>query len=265
MGLLRFIGLGLGDERDLSLRARDLIRSSSHVFAEEYTSRLAPGSLDRLARDLSVRVDMLPRASLEEGSPVWSALASGGDVALLVVGDPFVATTHVALRVECERRGHSWTYLPGATVLTAVPSLLGLMHYRFGRTVSLPFPAPGFAPVSPLEGIERNRDSGLHTLVLLDLDPTAARYLAPDVAMGILTDRDDPDRPRFPTSLELAVVARVGSETARAWWGPREALARVDFGPPLHALVVPAPTLHFEEEEAIERWRVVPRTSGKPP
>jgi diphthine synthase len=260
MGELTFIGLGLGDERDLSLRARDHLRAVARVFSEQYTSRLAPGSAARLAADLGIRIEPLTRAELEAGDRLWEALEGQGSVALLVVGDPFVATTHVAVRVECERRGHTWRYLPAATVLTAVPSYLGLMHYRFGRTVSLPFPAPGFVPKSPLEGIRRNRSSDLHTLVLLDLDPEPPRALSASEALRILTERDDSDPPILPASLEIGVVARVGTADAGAWWGTRPALADVDFGPPLHALVIPAPSLHFEEEAALARWRV-----GTPP
>jgi diphthine synthase len=256
MGELTFIGLGLGDERDLSPRARDKLRTVTHIFSEQYTSRLSAGSLDRLAAELGTRIEPLSRPELESGARLWTALEGASSVALLVVGDPFVATTHVALRVECERRGYSWRYLPGATVLTAVPSYLGLMHYRFGRTVSVPFPAPGFAPRSPLEGIGRNRSADLHTLVLLDLDPEAPRALSATEALQILTERDDSDPPVLPPSLEVGVVARVGSDEARAWWGTRRALATVAFGPPLHAVVIPAPSLHFEEEAAVARWRV---------
>jgi diphthine synthase len=258
VGELLFIGLGLGDERDLSPRARDWVRGAARVFAEEYTSRLRPGSLERLAAELGRPIERLGREAAEAGDPLWEALAGEGPVALLVVGDPFVATTHVALRVEAERRGHRWRYLPGATVLTAVPSLLGLMHYRFGRTVSLPFPSPGFAPTSPVEAIGRNRAADLHTLVLLDLDPVGPRHLAPTEALDLLAERDRADPPTLPVTAELAVVARAGTEDARAWWGTRAALRLLDFGPPLHSLVLPAPRLHFEEEAAVARWRVGP-------
>jgi diphthamide biosynthesis methyltransferase len=32
-------------------------------------------------------------------------------------------------------------------------------------------------------------------------------------------------------------------------------MVRMDFGPPLHALVIPAPELHFAENEALSRYR----------
>ena len=253
MGELWFVGAGLSDEQDLSRRALALLRRCSRVFAEEYTAVLATGSLDRLALQIGRPVELLDRASVESGASVLAALAGSAVVALVVPGDPFAATTHVALRNEVERAGHSWHYLPNATIISAAAGFLGLQPYRFGRTVSIPFPSEHFAPTSPLERISENRSRGLHTLVLLDLRPDERRFMTAREALGILTDRD-PDGVRLPLGTRLAVVARVGSESARGWVGDRAELAQRDFGPPLHALVVLAAELHEEEAHAIRRY-----------
>jgi diphthine synthase len=254
MGELAFIGLGLGDERDLSLRARDLLGRCGIIFSEGYTSIVAPGSLERLAQELGRPIVALPREKVEAERPILQALEQNSQVGFLVAGDPFAATTHVALRLAAEQSGHTWSYLPNASVLTAVPGYLGLQHYRFGRTVSLPFPAPGFAPRSPLEGIAQNQAQDLHTLVLLDLRPEEGRFMTANEALQILAERDTgSSEPLVPADLWLAVAARVGTESARAWYAPRSELRSVDFGPPLHAVVVPARTLHFEEKAALGR------------
>ncbi|MCI4348392.1 MAG: diphthine synthase, partial [Thermoplasmata archaeon] len=182
------------------------------------------------------------------------ALTRYPHVGLIVAGDPFAATTHVALRLAAETAGHSWTYLPNASIVSAAPGFLGLQQYRFGRVVSIPFPEPGFAPRSPLDGIADNRARDLHTLVLLDLRPDEGRFLTAPEALSILTERDAGSSvPALPFDLSIAVVARVGTDSARAWYGPRSRLAVVEFGPPLHTLVVPARTLHFEEKAALSR------------
>lgn len=257
MGQLAFIGLGLGDDRDLSPRARERLRRCGAIFYETYTSRTAPGTLERLAEELERPIQTLSRAEVEAEEPVLAALGVHSHVGFLCAGDPFAATTHVALRLAAEKAGHSWVYLPGASVLTAAPSFLGLQHYRFGRTVSLPFPSPHFAPRSPLAGIEQNRNQDLHTLVLLDLRPEEDRFMTANEGLRILADRDtDSARPVLPADLGIAVVARVGTDEARAWYSSRAQLEGTDFGPPLHCLVVPGPTLHFEEKEALERVRL---------
>jgi diphthine synthase len=254
MGELAFVGLGLGDERGLSERHLDALRRADRIFAEEYTAVAPPGTLDRLASSIGKPVELLDRSLLESERPILEALAAHGHVALLVVGDPFAATTHVALRLAAEKAGHRWAYLPNASILTAAAGYLGLMHYRFGRTVSIPFPAPGFAPRSPVEQIASNRAAHLHSLVLLDLRPEEGRFLLASEALTLLQERD-PDRTVFTPELAVAVAARVGRDDVAGWFGPLPQLTRTEFGPPLHAIVIPA-ELHFEEAAALERFRV---------
>jgi diphthine synthase len=255
MSELLFVGAGLFDEMDLSRRAVEALRGCGAVFAEEYTAVLAPGTFDRLSATLGRPIERLGRAEVESGTPVLEALAEHARVGFVVPGDPFAATTHVALRLAAEEHGHHWRYLPGASILTAASGLLGLQPYRFGRVVSLPFPAPGFAPTSPLEMIAANRSGGLHTLVLLDLRPEEGRFLTGRQAVRLLQDRD-PEGRWLPREAELAIVARAGAPTATAAFGPAATLQTMELGPPLHCLVVPAPELHFEEAQAIRRWRV---------
>jgi len=254
MGELWFIGAGLGDERDLTLRGMEVLRSCSAVYAEEYTALLAPGSLDRLAAAVGRPIHRLDRGAVEAGAEILEALRTNPRVGFLVTGDPFVATTHVALRVEIETAGHRWRYLPNASVGTAAAGLLGLQSYRFGRTVSMPFPAPGFAPTSPLQGIQGNRSLGLHTLVLLDLRPSEGTFLSAREALRLLGERDPEGRVLGPTA-PAAAVARLGTDTAQAVYGTRTAVEGFDLGPPLHAVIVPSEPLHFEEEAAVRRWR----------
>ncbi|MCI4357898.1 MAG: diphthine synthase [Thermoplasmata archaeon] len=254
MGELWFIGAGLSDERDLSRRALDALRSCSAVFAESYTSVLSPGSFDRLAAEIGRPIVVLTRTELESETQILAALDSSPRVALLVPGDPFAATTHVSLRESAEKAGHAWRYLPNASIATAAAGFLGLMSYRFGRITSLPFPEPGFAPTSPLEAIRSNRSVGLHSLVLLDLRPAEQKFLTAGEGLRLLGEREEPGT--LPAGGgPVAVVARIGSESARAWYGPRRELEGLEFGPPLHAIVIPAPDLHFEERSALERFR----------
>lgn len=260
MGELAFVGLGLGDERGVSERARAILSSSEVVFAEEYTAVAPEGTLERLGRLIAKPIRRLDRSLLESETPILDALSEHARVALLVVGDPFAATTHVALRLAAEKAGHRWTYCPNASILTAAAGFLGLMHYRFGRTVSLPLPAEGFAPTSPLEHIVSNRERDLHTLMLLDLRPKERRFLTATSALALIRERDPTER-FVADSQRLAVMARAGREDAAAWVGPFARLRTLDFGPPMHCLVFLAPTLHFEEEEAVRRYRV-PEESG---
>ncbi|MCI4338988.1 MAG: diphthine synthase [Thermoplasmata archaeon] len=260
MAELAFVGLGLGDERGLSARAWEVLHAADEVFAEEYTAVAPDGTLERVGVELHRRIQRLDRAELESERPILDALARSARVALIVVGDPFAATTHVALRLAVERGGHDWKYVPNTSILTAAAGFLGFMHYRFGRTVSFPFPAPGFAPRSPVEQIAGNRERGLHTLVLLDLQPADGRFLTANAALALLRERD-PEGVVVPPNTDVGVAARVGRDDAAGWFGPLEELVHQEFGPPMHVVVIPAPGLHFEEIAALARYQ---RARSKP-
>ncbi|MDE1821323.1 MAG: diphthine synthase [Euryarchaeota archaeon] len=262
MGELVFVGLGLHDERDLTLRALEELRSCDEVLAEQYTSRWGEGAMGRLSATLGQKIVQLSREEVEGEARILSALEAHARVALLVVGEPFAATTHVALRLAVERHGHRWSLVHNASILTAAASLAGLSHYRFGRTVSLPRPTADYRPTSPYEAILANRRAGAHSLVLLDLNPTAGSYLRADEALKVLGAIEDERKEGvLPPEREVVVVARAGGPDATVTVGPRRVLERKDFGPPLHCLIVPAPSLHFVEEEALRGRRVDAATS----
>ncbi len=257
MAELVFVGLGLADDRDLSERSLERLRSCGRIFSEAYTSVLAPGSLDRLGRSVGRRIELLTRTEVESERILLEALGNTDRVGFVVAGDPFAATTHVALRLAAERAGHRWSYLPSASIVSAAPGFLGLQQYRFGRIVSLPFLEPGFAPASPLRSIAQNRSRDLHTLVLLDLRPDERRFMSAAEALARLVEPvASGESPAVPADLAVAVAARVGTESAQGWYGTCAELLGRDFGPPLHCVVVPAPTLHFEEEAALASFRI---------
>ena len=82
------------------------------------------------------------------------------------------ATTHIDLEERCAEEGIGFHVIPGLTATALAVSLSGLQSYRFGRQVTIPFSDGNYLPTSPFEMICRNIDAGMHTLALLDLDPT---------------------------------------------------------------------------------------------
>ena len=184
MGGLVFIGLGLHDEKGITLRGLEEAESADVVFAELYTSGLAGASLDSVERLLDRKVRRLSRSDVEDGGKILEA-AARQRVAFLVVGDPMAATTHVDLRLRAATAKIPTRIVHGVSVLTAAAGALGLQVYKFGRTTTVPFPSSGFTPTSPLEAILENRRAGLHTLVLLDLKEEGT-LLSPQVAIASL-------------------------------------------------------------------------------
>jgi diphthine synthase len=241
--MLTFIGLGLYDERSITLRGRDALRAADAAFAEWYTSRLAGTSVDRLEERHGTPIQRRDRAGVEQHpDPILDA-AAGGDAAFLTAGDTMISTTHVDLRLRAHDRGIETRIVHGTTARTAASSLTGLQNYRFGKATTLPFPEThGGVPDSVVRTIEGNRERDLHTLVYLDIDGERERFLTADDAAAQLADRlDDPLG---------VVVGQAGSDDPTVRADRLSALADRSFGPPLHLLVLPG-ELHPLEREAI--------------
>ncbi|MFQ6073900.1 MAG: SAM-dependent methyltransferase, partial [Candidatus Bathyarchaeia archaeon] len=98
-GELVFVGLGLYDERDISLQGLETIKEANKVFAELYTSLMPAFSISRLEKLGKKKISLVSRRDLEEeaGRKILNA-AKRGKTVLLVPGDPLIATTHVDLR-----------------------------------------------------------------------------------------------------------------------------------------------------------------------
>lgn len=249
-GSLVFVGLGLHDEKGITLRGLEAVREADVVFAESYTSILSDGSLDRLSATAGKSIEVLDRKTLEDGRRILETCRTKR-VALLVIGDPMMATTHVDLRLRAEMESVRTQVVDGVSVLTAVPGLLGLQHYKFGKIVSLPFPQEGYAPTSPYDAIAENLSLGRHTLVLLDIDSENSRFMTANEGFHLLQDMERREGRSVITPRTLVcVVARAGSPDAVVKAGTVLDLAKMDFGPQPHSIVIPG-QLHFMEEEAL--------------
>ncbi|WP_423997074.1 diphthine synthase [Halorubrum trapanicum] len=252
--MLTFIGLGLYDERSVTVEGREALRAADRAFAEFYTSRLVGADVANLEASHDVDIEVRDRAGVEQDpEPILEAAASG-DAAFLAAGDTMISTTHTDLRLRAEERGIDTRVIHGVTAQSAASSLTGLQNYRFGKATTLPFPyAHGGddVPASVVETIEANRERGLHTVVYLDIkvgtgptgpDPDHEEYMTADVAAGLLAEN---------WGDELAVVvARAGSPDAVVAADRLSALAERDFGDPLHLLVIPG-DLHHVEADAL--------------
>ena len=249
MGELVFIGLGLHDEKGITLRGLEEARAADVVFAEFYTSALLGTTVEAVETLVGKPIRRLSREQVENGREVLDA-AKDRRVAFLVAGDPMVATTHVDLRLRAAAAGIPTRVIHGVSILGAAAGALGLQAYKFGRTTTVPFPGPGREVTSPLDPILENRRAGLHTLVLLDLREDGT-FLDPKAALeSLLAMAKSKGTRAFGRRTLVCVLSRVGSPDPRIAVGPVADLLARDLGPPLHCLVVPG-KLHFLEKDAL--------------
>lgn len=252
MGELVFIGLGLHDEQGISIRGLNEVRRADQIYIELYTSAMPNLSLQNLEKMLNKKVVQLTRADLEEkANKTILKTATNRRVALLVPGDPLVATTHINLRISAEKIGIKTKVIHGASIASAAPGLAGLQNYKFGRAVTVPFPEANHLSETPYNVILENQKSGLHTLVFLDVKAEEKRYMMLRDACEILLAIEKRRKEKVFTENTLAVgVARAGSDNPIVKAGYSRELIKFDFGTPPHSLIVPG-KLHFIEAEAL--------------
>jgi diphthine synthase len=249
MGELVFVGLGLHDEKGVTLRGLEEARAADDVFAEFYTSALLGTRLPALESLVGKPIRRLSREQVEKATEILDA-AQNRRVAFLVAGDPMVATTHVDLRLRAAAMGIPTRIVHGVSIQSAAAGALGLQAYKFGRTTTVPLPSPGFHPTSPLDPIRENRRAGLHTLVLLDLREDGM-FLDPKEAIASLLDMAKAvSAPEFGPDTLVCVLSRVGSPDLRIVSGRAADVKARELGPPLHCIVVPG-SLHFLEKDAL--------------
>jgi len=263
--MLTFVGLGLYDERSITIEGRDALREADRVFAEFYTSKLAGATLADLEAFHGIEIRVRDRAGTErDPEPILDA-AREREVVFLAAGDPMISTTHVDLRLRASERNIDTRVIHGTTAQAAASSLTGLQNYRFGKATTLPFAyGSGGVPDSVLTTITENRDRGLHTLCYLDIEADREAYMTANDAAGRLADAfasidatgagdGATGTSLFDAGTEtLAVgIARAGSPEPIVRADRLSALRTTDFGDPLHLLVIPG-DLHHLEAEALE-------------
>lgn len=262
---LWLIGIGPGDLDHITERAKRVAKGCSKRYLEGYTAILPPieekrleavvGPWERLMRD---GVES-PENMLDE--------ARVGSVALLVVGDPMQATTHIDLEERCAEEGISFNVIPGLTATALAVSLSGLQSYRFGRQVTIPFSDGEYLPTSPFEMICKNKEGGMHTLALLDLDPTGMgleqpRPMTPGEAVDHLVRMNERSE-EFNQPVEDwqgLLLSDLGTEEERVVSGRMRDISQIEGGH-IHALIVAA-EFSGMEAEAFERRRLTEETTG---
>ena len=117
------------------------------------------------------------------------------NVAFLVVGDPYGATTHTDLVSRAKQQNIPTKTIHNASIMNAI-GCCGLQLYTYGPTVSIPFHTETWKPTSFLPKIAVNYRNDWHTLLLLDIK--VKEQSIENMARGRLIYEE----PRFMTVLQ---------------------------------------------------------------
>lgn len=237
---LYMIGIGLHDEKDITLKGLEAVRRCSKVFLERYTSVICV-DIEKMSAAWGVELAVADRKLVEKRSDEIILPAKDSDIAFLVAGDVFSATTHIDLMQRAREKGIDVRVINNASVLTAV-GIVGLELYKYGRVVSIPFHTENVK--SPVERFQKNLEAGLHTLFLLDLDPSSGRFLSGAKASLYLMENG------VSGDTNAVLCAQLGSDRPFIRYGSLEGVSGSDVERYPQCIVVPG-KLHFMEEEAL--------------
>ncbi|MGB9938062.1 MAG: diphthine synthase [Methanobacterium sp.] len=246
--MLYFIGLGLYDEKDISLKGIEALKSVDEIYAEFYTADLFGTTLSAVEEIVSKEIKVLTREEVEEYNiPLKAAMEK--EVGFLAAGDPLIATTHTDMMIEAKKQNIETQVIHSSSILSAAPGISGLQAYKFGKVTTIPFPEENYFPHSPYLAIKANQELDAHTLVLLDIRAHENRYMTANEGLKYLLKIEEyrNENVLSPDSLAVA-IARAGSDKPVVRADKIKILIDEDFGGPLHCLIIPG-KMHFMEAE----------------
>ena len=248
MGRLVFVGLGLGP-RGVSLEGVDEIKEADEVYLEYYTTPHEPRLLKELQDAVSRRIIVVDRDFVEDGRKILEE-AKARKVALAVLGDPMIATTHTELRARAISAGIETRIVHAASIASAAASASGLHYYKFSRTVTVTRESVNRLSQA-YHILHQNLLEGAHTLLLLEYDAQSGEGVSPgDAVGGLLLAEANFKRGVVHEGTFGMVQSRLGREDAARAAGDFRELGGREYGEPPHSLLIPG-KLHFSEAEAV--------------
>lgn len=278
--MLFLVGLGLGDAKDITVKGLEVVKKCKRVYLEAYTSILTVGK-DALEEFYGREIILADRDMVETNSDEILSGAEEEDVAFLVVGDPFGATTHTDLVLRAKEKGLDYRVVHNASIMNAC-GCCGLQLYNFGETVSIVFWTDTWKPDSYYDKIKSNRDRNMHTLCLLDIKMKEQtienlmkgrkifeppRFMTVKQASEQLLEIVENKRQEGDNSLAFTEdtvfvgLSRVGSDAQRIVSAILQEMTQIDLGEPLHSLIIPG-EMHSLERDMLLQFAISDKTKN---
>jgi len=237
--MLYIIGIGLSDEKDITLKGLEAIKKSDLIYLETYTSKINT-TIKKLEKLYGKKIITADRNLIENTDTILEK-AKNKDVAFLVIGDALSATTHINLLLEAKKRGIKTEVIHNASIMTAI-AITGLQLYNFGKTTSIPFENKNIK--TPTEVIKNNQKLGMHTLILLDLDPINNKFMTINQAIDYLLKN------KISGEKKALACCAIGTKEPVIKYAKLKELKKMKFKKFPQCLVIPG-KLHFIEEEML--------------
>jgi diphthine synthase len=239
---LYIIGIGLNDEKDITIKGLDAIKKCKKLYLDIYTSKINC-SIKTLEKLYKKKVILTNREILENKSNLIVNEAKKDNIGLLVIGAPLAATTHVNFILECKKNKIKYEVIENASIYSAI-GITGLFLYKFGRTSTIPLDNENVK--SCYEVYEINDKNKLHTLFLLDIKKNKLMTINDGVDYLI---KNGLDENKF-----LVGCSALGSKKPEIVYAKADDLLKHKFKKYPQCLIVPS-ELHFIEQEVLDLYR----------
>jgi len=236
--MLYLIGLGLNDEKDLTLKSLEIAKKCE-CFCELYTSGWK-GSIKNLEELIEKKIKILKRKDLEENLEIILEKARKSDIAIFVPGDPLVATTHIDIVLEAKKKKIKTEIIHNASIYSAIGET-GLQIYKFGKTATIPLSGK-MANVK--KTVKTNKKHGFHTLLLLDLDKEVNIFLHVNDALKLLLKN------KIVSETDMLLVFSNAGRDSKLYYDTVKSLIWKNIETP--AVIIIPGRLHFREKEFLD-------------
>lgn len=245
--MLYLVGVGLSDG-DISLKAQEVCMRCSLLF-ERYTCTIEPKRIEFMEKLFGRKISQLSRKELEEDASALLKRAKSEDIAVLIGGDPLMATTHKILIIGARKLGVRVELVHSTSIASVAVGESGLDFYRFGKICTLAGWHEHYRPVSFYETIRMNMQNNEHSLVLLDYDAEAESSLPlADAAMELRAAEATYKSGILNDSTQVMVLNRLSQENemkAFVKFKDLDAL-KINKGPTV--IIIPAKLTDIEKE-----------------
>ena len=230
--MLYIIGLGLNVD-GISQQGLEAVKKCEKIYLENYTIDF-PYSKKELEKTLNKEIIPADRDFIESVKIIDEAKEQ--NIALLIYGNPLMATTHITLIQECKKQGLEFQIIHNASILDAVAET-GLQLYKFGKITSI----PKFKANSFIEVIKENQSINAHSLILIDIGLEFKNAL--EILEKLVKEKN-------VNAEKLIICSQLGTINKKIVYGTFEELKQQNIKAPF-CFIIPN-KFHFFEKEFLE-------------
>ncbi|KAL4634859.1 diphthine methyl ester synthase [Arapaima gigas] len=242
--MLYLVGLGLGGVKDITVKGLEVIKKCSRVYLEAYTSILTVGK-QALEEYYGRELILADREMVEQDADEILRGADVTDVAFLVVGDPFGATTHSDLVLRAVNAGIKYQVIHNASIMNAI-GCCGLQEAglsqgpsKGARNEMCLLKLSHLLCFSDIKVKEQSMENLLRGRKIYEPPRYMSVNQAAEQLLEIVRNRREREEELAISEDTVCVgLARVGADDQAIVAGKLQQLACCDLGGPLHSLII---------------------------